>query len=171
MALIAAFAVTISVCAIITVPTAIPFTMQTFGIFLAVNILGGKKGTLAILVYIALGAIGLPVFSGGTAGIGILIGKTGGYMLGFVLYGLLAWLVETFTKSSVAVSVITMLIGLALCYTLGASWFLLVTAKSGSSVNLRSVLYVTVLPFVIPDLIKLALAVPISQRLKKLMHR
>ena len=74
----------IAVCAWITVPGPVPFTMQTFGVFLALRLLGGKRGSISVALYILLGAAGLPVFSGFKAGIGVLIGPTGGYILGFI---------------------------------------------------------------------------------------
>ena len=73
MAYIAVFTVLIAICSWISIPTAIPFTLQTFAVFLSVSVLGGKRGTMAVLLYVLLGAIGLPVFSGFTGGIGILL--------------------------------------------------------------------------------------------------
>ena len=91
---IAVFAVIMAICSWISIPTTVPFTLQTFGVFIAVGILGGKRGTLAVLVYIILGAIGVPVFSGFTGGVGILVGTTGGYIIGFLFSALVMWLME-----------------------------------------------------------------------------
>ena len=60
---IAVFAVIMAICSWISIPAAVPFTLQTFGVFIAVGILGGKRGTLSVLVFILLGAIGVPVFA------------------------------------------------------------------------------------------------------------
>ena len=79
----------IAICAWITVPAAVPFTLQTFAIFFVLSLLGGKRGTIAILVYILLGAVGLPVFSGFNGGLGALLGTTGGYIFGFLFIGLI----------------------------------------------------------------------------------
>ena len=79
------FAVLISICAWITVPTAVPFTLQSMGVFTAVGLLGGKRGSLAVVTYILLGMIGLPVFSGFSGGIGVILNATGGYIIGFLL--------------------------------------------------------------------------------------
>ena len=76
------------VCSLISVPAAVPFTLQTFGVFVILVILGWKKGCSAILLYILLGLIGLPVFSGAKGGPAALFGPTGGYILGFLLTGL-----------------------------------------------------------------------------------
>ena len=80
---IAICAVVLAVCSWISIPTAIPFTMQTFGVFCVLLILGGKRGTIAIVVFLLLGAIGLPVFAGFTGGIGIILGTTGGCFSGW----------------------------------------------------------------------------------------
>ena len=93
LAFIGLFSVLIAVCSWITIPGPVPFTLQTFGIFCALGMLGGKRGTCSILVYILLGIIGIPVFSGFTGGVGQLLGMTGGYIVGFLLMGLLYWLV------------------------------------------------------------------------------
>ena len=83
LAYIALMAALIALCAWISVPLGpVPFTMQTFGIFAALGLLGGRRGTLAFLSYLLLGIVGLPVFSGFSAGAGVLFGATGGYLLG-----------------------------------------------------------------------------------------
>ena len=71
---IAVFAVVMAVCSWISIPAQVPFTLQTFGVFMAVGVLGGKRGTLAVLVYVLLGAVGVPVFAGFSGGIGALLG-------------------------------------------------------------------------------------------------
>lgn len=95
MAYIALFAVVMAVCSWISIPILeVPYTLQTFAVFLAVGVLGGKRGTLAVLVYILLGAVGVPVFAGFTGGLGYLLGNTGGYIIGFLFTALLMWLLE-----------------------------------------------------------------------------
>ena len=76
MAYIGLFAVVIAICSWISIPTVVPFTLQTFAVFLAVAVLGGKRGTLSVIVYVLLGAVGLPVFSGFKGGIGVLLNTT-----------------------------------------------------------------------------------------------
>ncbi|MEG1774848.1 MAG: biotin transporter BioY, partial [Oscillospiraceae bacterium] len=71
---IALFAVLIAVCSWLVVPMTVPFTMQTFAVFLTLSLLGGKRGCFAVAVYLLMGAIGLPVFAGGNAGLGTLLG-------------------------------------------------------------------------------------------------
>ncbi len=71
------FAALIAICSWISIPTTVPFTLQTMGVFTAVGLLGGKRGSLAVLVYILLGLVGLPVFAGFSGGVGVLFGTTG----------------------------------------------------------------------------------------------
>ncbi len=88
MVYISIFTVIIAVCSWISVPMTVPVTLQTFGVFAAVGILGGRRGTMSVLLYILLGAVGLPVFSGFSGGIGRLTGNTGGYIVGFLFSAL-----------------------------------------------------------------------------------
>ena len=94
LAYIAIFAVLIAICSWISIPMTVPFTLQTFGVFMAVGVLGGKRGSLAVLVYILLGAIGVPVFAGFSGGLGILLNNTGGYIIGFLFSALVMWAME-----------------------------------------------------------------------------
>ena len=94
-------AVLIAVCSWISIPAAVPFTLQTFAVFFVLSLLGGKLGTLSILVYILLGAAGIPVFAGFSAGLGVLLGSTGGYIAGFLILGLLVFMTAVFADISV----------------------------------------------------------------------
>ena len=94
LVMVALFAALIAVCAWVTIPGSVPFTLQTMGVFLAVGLLGGKRGTAAVLVYILLGAVGMPVFSGFSGGVGRLLGTTGGYIIGFLVAALAMWAME-----------------------------------------------------------------------------
>lgn len=164
---VALFAVLIAICSWISVPATVPFTLQTMGVFLAVGILGGRRGTLSVLVYILLGAIGLPVFAGFTGGVGILLGNTGGYIIGFLFSALVMWGIERLAGSSLAVQAVSMLIGLLVCYAFGTIWFLYLYNKNNDPVSIAVVLGWCVIPFIIPDLIKIALSLVISRRIKK----
>lgn len=89
-------AVLIAICSWISIPTVVPFTMQTFAIFFVLSAFGGKRGTVAIIIYILLGVVGIPVFSQFTSGIGILLGSTGGYIVGFIIMGFIYRLIVHF---------------------------------------------------------------------------
>ena len=117
-----------AVCAWITVPMTVPFTMQTFGVFMALLVLGGAKGTTAIALYILLGMAGVPVFSGFNGGIGVLAGPTGGYIVGFLFTGILYWVLQKFCKNRKGKAGV-LAAGLCLCYAFGTVWFSLGCGK------------------------------------------
>lgn len=165
----ALFAVLIAACSWISVPSAIPFTMQTFGVFLALNLLGGKKGTLCIIIYLLMGVVGIPVFSNGTAGVGVIMGATGGYLLGWIFSGLSMWLMQKLIGRKIWAQAVSMAVGLLVCYTFGTAWFVFVYARSTGEVGLWSAICQCVFPFVIPDFLKLTLALMLTQRLDKAM--
>ncbi len=166
VAYIGLFTALLVVCSFVTVPTAIPFTLQTLALFLALGVLGGKRGTLTIVCYIFLGIIGLPVFSGFRGGIGVIFGTTGGYIVGFIFTGLLYWGIEKLFGKSYLVTVISMLLGAAVYFAFGTAWFMVVYLKNTGPIGLGSVLTTCVVPFIIPDLIKISLASIVSYKLK-----
>lgn len=167
MVLTAMLTAVMAVCSWISVPAEIPFTLQTFAVFCAVGLLGGRNGLFSILVYILLGAIGIPVFAGPSGGIGIILGNTGGYIVGFVFIALICWLTEKLFGSGLIVRIISMLVGLAVMYAFGTAWYIFLYTKNTGDVSLIQVMKWCVTPFVIPDLIKLALAVVLTDRIKK----
>ncbi len=164
-------AVLISVCSWISIPTVVPFTMQTFAVFCVLSLLGGKRGTAAVAVYLALGAAGIPVFAGFTSGIGIIFGETGGYMVGFILTGLIYWLATSLFGKSLAVEAISLAAGLVLCYAFGTAWFMLIYARTSGPVGIWTALSWCVFPFIIPDLAKLALALLTSRRISAVIKQ
>ena len=166
---IAAGAALIAVCSWISIPTAVPFTMQTFAVFLLLSLLGGKRGTLSVLVYLMLGAAGLPVFAEFTGGIGVLFGSTGGYFAGFLLLGVIYMLVTKLFGNGMAAEIAALTVGLAVCHAFGTAWFMLVYTKANGAVTLGTVLGWCVFPFVLPDLVKLGLALTISRKILPLM--
>lgn len=155
----------ICVCAWITLPTSVPFTMQTFAVCLTLSLMGGRRGVLAILAYLLLGAAGVPVFSGGRGGLGILLGSTGGYMAGFVAMGLIYWGWTRLFGERLWAQACALALGLAAMYALGTVWFVAVGLRAGGEVSVAAALSGCVWPFVAPDLIKLALALLVSRRL------
>lgn len=167
LAYIALFAVLIAACAWISIPMTIPFTLQTFGIFAALTILGGRRGTYAVLVYLLLGAVGLPVFAGFQGGLSALLGTTGGYLVGFLLSALLFWLLSAKLGNTLPMTILTCLLSLGVCYTFGTIWFLIVYARTAGPVGLAAALGWCVIPFLVPDLVKLVLAVMLAGRARR----
>ena len=170
MAYIALFAVIIAICSWLSVPATIPFTLQTFGIFFTVGVLGGKRGTLSVLIYLLLGIIGIPVFSGFTGGVGRLLGTTGGYIIGFLLSAMVMWAMEQFLGKKRWVLAISMVLGLIVCYAFGTMWFMFVYANSTGPIGVWTALGWCVFPYIIPDLIKIALALVLCKKLAQIIQ-
>lgn len=157
-----------AVCSWISIPTAVPFTMQTFAIFFAIGMFGGRRGTMAVFVYLFLGLLGLPVFAGFSGGPGALMGMTGGYLLGFVFTAFIMWGMEILFGKSMTVFFLSAVLGLIVCYAFGTGWYMMMYARTSGAVGLMTVLGWCVFPFVIPDVAKIVLAMVLSRRLRLL---
>ena len=169
MALCGLFTAVLALCAWLCVPMGdLVITLQTFGIFLTLGLLGGKLGTATICVYLLLGAVGAPVFSGFRGGLGVLLGTTGGYIFGFMLTSILYWIL-TSIKNTPLTRLMAMIIGLLLCYGCGSWWYMTRYLSSGD-LTLGLVLVKCVLPYLIPDAVKLGLAWILTGKLKRFVY-
>ncbi len=180
LAYIAIAAALISICSWITIPlpSGIPVTLQTFGVCTAAGILGFKRGTAATAVYIVLGLIGMPVYSAFRSGPATLFGNTGGYIIGFIFTAMITGIASDFLdKEGVKYKkerfplFMAMCSGVLICYAFGTLWFATVWAKSGDAVAISTILGWCVLPYIIPDIIKLILAVFISLPVKRFIKK
>lgn len=163
----ALFAAGMALCAWIAIPLPpVPITLQSFALLLCLQLLGGKYGSITCLVYLLLGALGVPVFSGFRGGLGALLGPTGGYLLGFLLTALCYWAITARLGSRLPVRIAAGCVGLLLCYGFGTVWVLIYTAGAGT-VSIWTALGQYVLPFLLPDALKLAAAVSLAQRLRR----
>ena len=167
MVYIAMFAVIMAICSWISIPATVPFTLQTFGVFLAVGVLGGKRGSLSVLIYLLLGAIGVPVFAGFSGGLTAILGSTGGYIVGFLFSAIVMWVMEAVLGKKTWVLALSMVVGLLVCYAFGTAWFMVVYAKNSGAIGLMTALGWCVFPYIIPDVIKIVLALAICRRLAK----
>ncbi len=165
IAFIGICAALIAVCSWISVPFVVPFTMQTFAVFFALAFLGGRKGLASILLYMAIGAVGLPVFSGFGGGVGHLVGPTGGYILGFIASGILFILLEKIPAHGRLSMILRLVSCLVPCYLFGTVWFY-VAYGSANAVSFWGCLLKCVIPFIVPDIVKISLAYFVSDRLK-----
>lgn len=163
----ALFAALIAICSWIAIPTTIPFTLQTFAVCLTTALLGTKRGFTAVLVYILLGLVGMPVFSGFTGGVGILLGTTGGYIIGFLFTALVVGVVTKQFGKSVPVLAIAMALGILVCYVFGTAWFMLVYARTSGAIGIMTALGWCVFPYLLPDACKIALAIIVVNRMEK----
>ena len=161
----------IAVCSWISVPMTIPFTMQTFAVCLVTALFGLRRGMWTVLCYILLGAVGAPVFSGFKGGIGALLGTTGGYIVGFLFTALIVGLaVEKFGRS-LPVLIVSMVLGILVCYAFGTAWFMVVYARKTGPIGLGTALGWCVFPYLLPDAVKIALASVLTTRLYPLLSR
>ena len=170
LAYIALFASLMVLCAWISIPFAVPFTMQTFAVMLAAGILGTTRGLAATVLYLALGMIGIPVFSGFTGGIGVLAGPTGGYLIGFMFAvsaagGLIRLLGRRFWALCVSMAV-----GMMLCYLFGTLWYMGIYVGDSNEMGFAAVAMQCVVPFILPDAAKILLAAWMTKRFEKIVR-
>ncbi len=161
------FVALMAICSWINIPMAVPFTLQTFAVFAAVSMLGLSRGTVAVLVYIILGTVGVPVFAGFSGGYGVVLGLTGGYIVGFIFMALIeGGIMKAFGKK-IPVMVIAMLLGLVALYAFGTAWFIYAYNRDNGAISVMAALSACVFPYIIPDCCKIALAIVLDKRLAR----
>ena len=163
-AYIAIGAALIAVCSWISIPWTVPFTMQTFGVFFVLLLLGGIRGTISIVVYILMGLVGVPVFSGFSGGFQKLAGVTGGYLIGYLPCAFLAGLGAERAEQEGRkwLLPVMMVIGTAVLYAIGTAWFMIQTGTA-----LGAALSMCVLPFLPGDAAKIAAAALLTVPVRK----
>lgn len=166
MVLCALFAALMAICAWISVPFGtFVFTLQSFAVLLALLTLGGSRGTAAIVVYLCIGLTGLPVFSGFRGGFGVFFGVTGGYLWGFALSGLFFWLLtEAFGQN---LRIPAAILGMLCCYGCGMMWMAFSQLGGITPDALGAAFLQGVLPYLLPDSLKIVLAFFLSHKLKR----
>lgn len=158
MVLSSLFAAITVLCAWLSLPLPpVAFTLQTFAVLLSLGVLGGKWGCVSILLYLLLGMVGLPVFSGFRGGAGALLDATGGFLWGFAAAGLCYWGVEKWGKLP------AMILAQLVCYGCGCLWFSVYAGITG----IAAAALTCVVPYLLPDGIKLFLAWRLSGRIGK----
>lgn len=159
------FAAVTAVLAQIIVPIgAVPITLAVLGAYLAGLLLSPMAAVGAMLAYLMLGAVGAPVFAGFMGGIGILFGKTGGYIIGYIFIAFFtSYAVKYSGKAPVIIA--AMILGLFTCYALGTVYFMFITHTS----LVKSLMF-CVIPFIIPDTIKGVCAYMLALAVKKRVH-
>jgi biotin transport system substrate-specific component len=136
----------------------VPITLQTFFVLLSGRLLGKKYGVLSQIVYLLLGAAGLPIFSGGRGGIGILVGPTGGFLISFIIA---AWIAGHYAENKIKNFLIYSAAVLS-NYIIGSIYFILITGT-----GLVSALNMTVIPFIPGDIFKILLIIIIAPIIEK----
>lgn len=163
----ALFAALTAVLSQIAIPIGpVPINLATFSVFVSGALLGAKFGAISQAVYIVLGAVGVPVFSMFKGGLGVLLGPTGGYIIGYLVA---AWLVGLITEhfgNKIYVLALAMLAGFFAYMTIGTCWFMFST-KNG----LLEALTVCVVPFLLGDALKIILATALARRLRPVLQK
>ena len=137
---------------------AVPFTLQTLFVLLA-SVVMKRYAVLPALLYVILGTVGLPIFHNGTAGIGVILGPTGGFIVGFIFAALAAGLF--FEKGKTVLDIAGFAVATVIVYATAVIWFMV---SSGS--DFIGALFVCVVPFIIGDFIKAAVAFLIQRRIR-----
>jgi biotin transport system substrate-specific component len=154
LVLMALFAAIICVLAPLSIPIGpVPISLTNLAVYFSLYFLGWKKGTVTYVIYLMIGLVGLPVFSGFTGGVGKLAGPTGGYLIGFIFMAGIAGIFIQKFSSNVLVCVLGMILGTAVAYALGTIWFCLSTGT-----GVAAALATCVFPFIIGDLAKMIVA-------------
>lgn len=152
----------ITVCSWIVIPFVVPFTLQTFAIYLAVFSIGEKRTLIALLAYCLLGFLGVPVFSGFVGGVGVLAGATGGFLIGFFFSVAVLWAFSPLRDKKFWF-IFSIILSLLVCYACGTLFFVKAYMKGASFFK---GLTACVFPFIIPDAIKIGLAYFVAKKVK-----
>jgi len=139
----------------------VPIVLQNLFVMLAGLLLGGRWALTSVGVYLLAGAIGLPVFAGGTGGIGKFVGPTGGYLIGFAAAAYIIGIISQRGKGTVGIDILAMIAGTLIIYAFGVPWLKTVTGMSFSKAAA-----IGMLPFIPGDALKIAIAIPIARALR-----
>ena len=163
----ALFAAMTAICSQIQIPLPmIPINLALFAVHLCGALLGAKWGAAAMAAYALLGAAGVPVFAGFGAGPAALFGKTGGYILGYILCAAVVGALSRKLGFAFPKLCAAMAVGVVVCYAFGTAWFMALTGM-----NLATSLAYCVLPFLPGDAVKIALAALLAMRLRAPLAR
>ena len=138
----------------------VPISLTNFAIFLAIFVLGMKSGTISFIIYLLLGAIGVPVFSSFRGGLQVLAGPTGGYLIGFIFLALIMGFALDHFNRKLVPTIIGMIIGMAVCYAFGTVWL----AKL-LSLSFKEGLMMGVIPYLAGDAAKIIIAAIVGPKL------
>lgn len=143
----------------------VPIVLQNLFVMLAGLLLGRRWGLASVGAYLLAGAVGLPVFAGGSGGLGKFVGPTGGYLVGFAAAAYLVGAISERGRQRVLVDVLAMVAGTLIVYGFGVSWLKVVTGMSFSKA-----FAVGMLPFLLGDALKIAAAIPIVRTLRPMLN-
>ena len=140
----------------------VPISLGSFAVYLTVYILGMKKGTISICIYILLGLVGIPVFSSFSGGVGKVMGPTGGYIVGYILLALIFGFFIDKWKTNYGFIALGMVLGTIALYLLGTLWL-----AYQAEMSFQAALAAGVLPFIAGDIIKMIVAGLVGEQVRK----
>ena len=138
----------------------VPISLTNFAIFLAIFVLGMKNGTISFIIYLLLGAVGVPVFSSFRGGFQVLAGPTGGYLIGFIFLALIMGFALDHFDRKLVPTIIGMIIGMAVCYAFGTVWLTKLL-----SLSFKEGLMMGVIPYLAGDAAKIIIATIVGPKL------
>ncbi len=170
MILMSLFAAVMCIFAPFTVPLGpVPLSLSTFVLYLT-SIILGKKAVISIIVYIIIGVVGLPVFSGGIGGLDRLLGPTGGFILGYIPCAVISGVFADEFKNKFSMMLVGLFVGTVAMYIPGVLWMLYILGADSLNSAL-SVVAVNILPFIPIDIIKMLLATFVGYRVKERIYQ
>lgn len=144
----------------------VPISFTNLAIYFTVIILGGKKGTICYLVYLLIGFVGVPVFSGFTSGPAKLLGPTGGYLIGFIFMAMISGFFVDKFQGKIYMYVLGMVLGTIVTYALGTAWL-----AYQANMTFEQALFAGVIPYIIGDIVKIIIATILGSTIKKQVQR
>lgn len=163
MAICGIFAALMCIAGPLSVPIGpVPVSLTNLAIYFAVMIIGTKISLISYIVYLLLGTVGLPVFSGFSGGLSKLVGPTGGYLVGFILMLIISGIAAELSKRNIVITILGMIVGTAAAYLLGTVWFV-----CQQKCSFAYAMGICVEPFIIFDLIKIVIAFILGNEVRK----
>lgn len=167
MTMCALFAAVTAVLSQIVIPIGpVPISLSTIAVLLAGGLLGARDGTISQLIYLLLGAVGVPVFSGFSGGLGKLTGPTGGYIIGYIFTALIVGLLVPLCRNKMRYIIPVYVLGTLVCYTFGTVWYIVITHT-----GIGAALMTCVVPFLPGDAVKIVLASFLTAKLAKQVQK
>ena len=151
-------------CSWISIPAPVPFSLQSFGAVMLCLLLGKKQALFSIATYILLGIAGLPVFAGFRNGAAVITGPTGGYIPGFLFLPFIIGRNSVKQDKKKLTTFLLICLGMLAVYTTGTMWYALVFSESRN--GLLPILSLCVFPYIIPDIVKIILAMSCAEKLR-----
>lgn len=144
----------------------VPISLSTFVIYLTANILGGINAAFSTIIYVLLGIVGVPVFTGFTGGVAKVLGPTGGYIISYVFLAIISGCIIEKNQNNIIMCFVGMILGTIVLYIVGTLWLAHVAGMTFDKALLAGVI-----PFIPGDIIKMILAYILGRNIKRILSR